>query len=173
VTQLQWRPAPPKGRGINNPWPEWGYVLRSSPAHEEGGEREFAVSTKAFRGRGGRVEALETVRVEVRDPDHLGRGRLVEIPCTEASIPADLVLLAIGFAGPETNSVVRELGLEVGPRGAITVDAEKRTSVPGVFAAGDAERGQSLIVWAIADGRRAARSVDQYLMGSTALRGSP
>ncbi len=170
VTQLQWRPAPPTTRGINNPWPEWGYVFRTSPAHEEGGDREFSISTRAFLGRDGRVEALQTVRMDVEADEH-GRARLVEVPGTEMQIRADLVLMAIGFSGPETNSVVQELDLRLTERGAIAVDRDKMTSVPGVFAAGDSERGQSLIVWAISDGRRAARGVDKYLMGSTELPG--
>jgi glutamate synthase (NADPH/NADH) small chain len=173
VTQLQYRPAPPEARGPSNPWPEWGYILRTSPAHEEGGEREFSISTQEFVGRDGRVVALRAVRTEVETGED-GRPKLVEIPGTETDIRADLVLIAIGFAGPETNTVVRELGLELTSRGAITVDPRtKMTSVPGVFAAGDAERGASLIVNVIADGRNAARSVDRYLMGSTQLPGSP
>lgn len=170
VTQLQWRPAPPSARGINNPWPEWGYVFRTSPAHEEGGDREFSISTRAFLGRKGHVQALQTVRMDVEADEH-GRARLVEVPGTEMHIRADLVLMAIGFSGPETNSVVKELDLRLTERGAIAVDRDKMTSVPGVFAAGDSERGQSLIVWAISDGRRAARGVDKYLMGSTELPG--
>ncbi len=173
VTQLQYRPAPPQARTPNNPWPEWGYVLRTSPAHEEGGEREFSISTKQFVGENGRVTALRAIRTEV-EMDENARPKLVEIPGTELEMPAHLVLIAIGFAGPETNTVVRELGLELTRRGTLAVDPSTRmTSVPGIFAAGDAERGASLIVNVIADGRNAAQSVDRYLMGSTQLQGSP
>ena len=171
VTQLQWRPAPPETRGQNNPWPEWGYVFRTSPAHEEGGERAFSISTREFLGEQGQVRAMRAVQVEVEDAGDR-RARLLEVPGTEHEIPADLVLLAIGFAGPESHSVVRELGVELTERGTLAMNDEKMTSVPGVFAAGDAERGASLIVWAIADGRITARNVDRYLMGSTDLRGS-
>jgi len=171
VSQLQWRPAPPETRGKNNPWPEWGYVFRTSPAHEEGGERAFSISTREFLGEQGQVRAMRAVQVEVEDAGDR-RARLREVPGTEHEIPADLVLLAIGFAGPESHSVVRELGVELTERGTLAMNDEKMTSVPGVFAAGDAERGASLIVWAIADGRITARNVDRYLMGSTDLRGS-
>ena len=171
VTQLQWRPAPPEMRTPNNPWPEWGYIFRTSPAHEEGGERAFSISTKEFIGEDGRVRAMRAVRVEVEDPGDR-RAHLREVPGTEHEIPADLVLLAIGFAGPERHSVVQELGVELTDRGTLAMNEDKMTSVPGVFVAGDAERGASLIVWAIADGRTTARNVDRYLMGSTELRGS-
>ena len=172
VTQLQYRPAPPEARTPDNPWPEWGYIYRTSPAHEEGGAREYSVSTRAFLGdEHGRVRAIKAVRTEVRVGED-GRSRLVELHGTEHEIPADLVLLAIGFAGPETNTVVDELGVELTERGNIAMDRNKMTSVPGVFVAGDAERGASLVVWAIADGRRTAQQADRYLMGTTQLSGS-
>lgn len=117
------------------------------------------------------MRAMRAVRVEVEDPGDR-RAHLREVPGTEHEIPADLVLLAIGFAGPERHSVVQELGVELTDRGTLAMNEDKMTSVPGVFVAGDAERGASLIVWAIADGRTTARNVDRYLMGSTELRGS-
>jgi glutamate synthase (NADPH/NADH) small chain len=162
VHQLELLPRPPAARAADNPWPQWPIVFRVSTAHEEGGERLFSVSTERFTddGRGG-VAALHGVQVAwVRDE----RGSRIErIDGTEFVLPADLVLLAMGFTGPERGGPVAEFDLKMTERGTVWRDERWMTSVPGVFAAGDMVRGQSLIVWAIADGRAAARHVDAYL----------
>jgi glutamate synthase (NADPH/NADH) small chain len=164
VHQLELLPQPPASRAADNPWPQWPRIFRSSAAHEEGGERVFSVSTERFSGTPeGRVQALHTINVEV------GRSGITPQPGTEAEIPADLVLLAMGFVGPERGGLVEELGVRITERGNVWRDERWMTSVDGVFAAGDAQRGQSLIVWAIADGRNAAAAVDAYLMGEAAL----
>ncbi len=168
VTQLEALPEPPSLRAPDNPWPQWPRVFQLSPAHEEGGVLEFAVLTQEFLGSNGKVEALRARRATLLQ-DEDGHRHLTELPDTDFEIPADLVLLAIGYAGPATGDVVAELGLRLTDRGAIATDRDKMTSRPGVFAAGDAARGQSLIVTAIAEGRHAAASVDRYLMGRTAL----
>jgi len=164
VHQFELLPQPPLSRQGDNPWPEWPRIFRSSAAHEEGGERVFSISTERFLGdAGGRVRALQTVGVEV------GRGGITKLPGTERELEADLVLLAMGFVGPEPRGLVEELGLRLTDRGNVWRDANWMTSEPGVFTAGDMQRGQSLIVWAIADGRQAASAVDAYLMQETAL----
>jgi glutamate synthase (NADPH/NADH) small chain len=157
VTQLELMPKPSLVRVPSNPWPEWPLVLRTSSSQEEGAERDWAVSTRAFRGEGGRVTALEAMRVVLEG------GKPKPIPGTELAIPCELVLLAMGFVGPERGGVVEQLGLALDARGNVRTDASGATSVPGVFAAGDAARGQSLVVWAIADGRRVADGVDAWL----------
>src|SRR5690606_15787462 len=138
---------------------------RTFSAHEEGGVRDFNISTKSFSGRDGRVEKLYVVRVSVeRDPD--GRFRIEETPGSDFEMEVDLVLLAMGFIGLEKNGMLAQLGVELDARGNVRTGAEKQISVEGVFAAGDMSRGQSLIVWAIEEGRIAARGIDKYLMGS-------
>jgi len=168
VTQLELMPRPPDERAPHNPWPQWPNVFRVSPAHEEGGERLYAVSTQHFAGDpAGRVRALQAVKVDVVRRD--ARLQFDPIPGSEFEIPADLVLLAMGFVGPERGPLVADLGVKLTERGNVWRDERWMTSVPGVFTAGDMQRGQSLIVWAIAEGRSAARGVDQYLMGESAL----
>jgi len=164
VTQLELMPKPALVRIPANPWPEWPLVLRTSSSHEEGALRDWAVSTKAFRHEGGRLVGLETLRVT------LAGGKIVPIAGAEELIPAELVLLAMGFIGPERAGVVEQLGLALDARGNIRTDAGGASSVPGVFAAGDASRGQSLVVWAIADGRRVAAAVDAWLHNSSVPR---
>ncbi len=168
VHQLEIMPRPPDERAPDNPWPQWPYIYRVSPAHEEGGERLFAVSTQRFLGdQRGHVRAVELVRVEaVREH---GRVVLNEIPGSRFELPADLVLLAMGFVGPERSPLLEELGVRLTDRGNVWRDENWMTSVEGVFTAGDMQRGQSLIVWAIAEGRSAAAAVDRYLMGYTDL----
>jgi glutamate synthase (NADPH/NADH) small chain len=161
VTQLELMPKPGLVRMPTNPWPEWPLILRTSSSQEEGVGRDWAVSTRALRGEGGRVVALDAVRVV------LDGGKPTPLPGTEHSIPCELVLLAMGFVGPERGGVVEQLGLALDARGNVRTDAAGRASVPGVFAAGDAARGQSLVVWAIADGRRVAAGVDAYLRGTS------
>jgi glutamate synthase (NADPH/NADH) small chain len=168
VHQLEIMPRPPEQRAANNPWPEYPYIYRVSPAHEEGGERLYSVSTKRFIGDGqGRVQALELVKVELVQEG--GRGRFKEIPGSEFTLPAELVLLAMGFAGPEKPGMLEQLGVKLTERGNVWRDDNWMTSVPGVFTAGDMQRGQSLIVWAIAEARSAARGIDKYLTGASDL----
>jgi glutamate synthase (NADPH/NADH) small chain len=168
IHQLEILPRPPDARAPGNPWPEWPNVYRVSSAHEEGGERMYAVSTRRFLGDGhGRLAALETVKVEMaRDG---GRVVFRDIPGSEEALPCDLALLAMGFVGPERPGMLEALGVQLTERGTVWRDANWMTSVPGVFTAGDMQRGQSLIVWAIAEGRSAARGVDRYLMGRSDL----
>ncbi|MBX7165406.1 MAG: glutamate synthase subunit beta [Pirellulales bacterium] len=151
------------------PWPYWPMMLRTSSSHEEGCDRHWSILTKEFLGdESGQVKGLKTVSVEWV-PDANGRPSLREVPGTEKVWNSQLVLLAMGFLGPERQGPVAELGLEVDARGNIACDGDYQTSVPGVFAAGDSRRGQSLVVWAIHEGREAARSVDKFLMGVTHL----
>jgi glutamate synthase (NADPH/NADH) small chain len=167
VTQLEILPRPPEQRDPSTPWPSWPLMFRMSSSHEEGGERLFSVSTERFVDDGaGNVRA---VRVhEVRSAD----GRFEPVAGTERELPADLVLLAIGFVGPEKGPLLQGLGVEYDARGNVARDRQWRTSVPGVYVAGDMARGQSLIVWAIAEGRSVAAVVDQELRGESALLGS-
>jgi glutamate synthase (NADPH/NADH) small chain len=168
IHQFEILPEPPPMRAPANPWPQWPNVLRLSSSHEEGGVREFCVSTKSFEGEGGRVKKINAIRVEWIKGES-GRLEMKEIPGTGFTVDADLVLLAMGFLHPEAGALLKDLGVELDPRGNVKVGPDKQTNVPGVFAAGDAERGQSLVVWAIAGGRAAARGIDRALMGETAL----
>ena len=164
TTQLEIMAQPPDVRGVNNPWPQWSLIYRTSSAHEEGGERIFSVNTEKFIDDGnGNVKALLLHEVEMRD------GKFEKIAGTEQELPADLVFLALGFVGPEKGSWLSDLGVAFDERGNVARDDNYMTNVPGVFAAGDMGRGQSLIVWAIAEGRSCARGVDEYLMGSSDL----
>jgi glutamate synthase (NADPH/NADH) small chain len=162
VTSFEIMPRPPEERASSTPWPMWPLMLRTSSSHEEGGARDFSVSTERITGNG-KVEELHCVRVALQN------GRFERVPGSEFVLPADLVLLAMGFVHPEKEGVVEQLGLSLDGRGNVRVDKDFASSVPGVFAAGDCQRGQSLVVWAIADGRKAARSVDLYLMGRSEL----
>jgi glutamate synthase (NADPH/NADH) small chain len=164
VTQLEIMPRPPDVRADSNPWPQWSLVFRTSSAHEEGGERVFSVNTDRFVGNAeGSVRALVLNEVELVD------GKFVTVPGTERELKADLVLLALGFVGPEKKAWLEQLGVELDPRGNIARTDDYATNVPGVFVAGDMGRGQSLIVWAIAEGRSCAAAVDKRLMGSSTL----
>ena len=168
VHQLELLPQPPYTRTADNPWPQWPNVFRISPAHEEGGERLYAAATTRFLGdANGRVHAIEGVNVEVVREG--GRTEFRPVPGSEFTLPTDLVLLAMGFVGPERPGLLTDLGVKLTDRGNVWRDDAWMTSVPGVFACGDMQRGQSLIVWAIAEGRSAARGVDAYLMGSSSL----
>jgi glutamate synthase (NADPH/NADH) small chain len=168
VRQYDIIPQPPDTRNDNNPWPQWPVVLRRSYALEEGGSLDYSVGTKSFSGSNGHVEKLHAVHLEWK-PDENGRMQMIDVPGTEFEVDADLVLLALGFLHPERNGLVESLGVELDPRGNVKTDANKMTTVPGIFAAGDASRGQSLVVWALSEGREAARCVDFYLMGETSL----
>jgi glutamate synthase (NADPH) small chain len=168
VSQFEVMARPPAARAADNPWPQWPAIFRTSSAHEEGGERLYSVSTERFIGDAhGRVTGIQAVRGEmVRES---GRMRFVALPESGFDVKADLVLLAMGFLGPERGSLLADLGVRMTERGTVWRDASWMTSEDGVFAAGDMQRGQSLIVWAIADGRSAARGVDAYLMGASQL----
>ena len=158
---------PPKERAADNPWPQWPQIFRVSTAHEEGGERLYAVSTQRFSGdAAGHVRALHAVKVEMVKKD--GRMQFEPVAGSEFEIPADLVLLAMGFAGPEKGALLADLGVTLTDRGNVARDARWMTNVPGVFTAGDMQRGQSLIVWAIAEGRSAARAIDRIPDGRVA-----
>jgi glutamate synthase (NADPH/NADH) small chain len=164
VTQLEILPQPPDDRPENQPWPTYPMIMRTASAHEEGGERVYGVSTTEFLGdEDGNVRALRMSEVRFVD------GKIEVVPGTEREIPAQLVLLAMGFLGPERNELINDLGVDLDARGNVARDESYASSVPGVFVAGDAGRGQSLIVWAIAEGRACAAAVDAYLTGHTAL----
>ena len=162
VRQFELLPQPPRDRAATTPWPLWPMQLRSSHAHEEGCERDWSVATTAFSGENGRVARIHAVRLE-RQVFADGRTDFVQLPGSEFELEADLVLLAMGFTGPVKSRLLVDLGVELDSRGTIATDAAHRTSVPGVFAAGDAHRGASLIVWAIREGRDAADSIDSWL----------
>ena len=162
VTSFEIMPRPPDERASSTPWPQWPLMLRTSSSHEEGGARDWSVSTERVSGKG-KVERLECVRVEFKN------GKFERMPGTEFHIPADLVLLAMGFVHPEHPGIIEDLAVKLDRRGNVEVDRNFMSSVPGVFAAGDCQRGQSLVVWAIAEGRKAARGVDLFLMGRTEL----
>jgi glutamate synthase (NADPH/NADH) small chain len=164
ITQLEILPQPPVTRAENNPWPQWSFIFRTSSAHEEGGERMFAVSTEKFVGdEHGNVRALVITDVKSEN------GSFVPVEGSQRELKADLVLLALGFVGPEKSSWIESLGLKFDERGNVARNDSYMSSVSGVFVAGDMGRGQSLIVWAIAEGRAAAAGVDKYLMGHTDL----
>jgi glutamate synthase (NADPH/NADH) small chain len=168
VHQLELLSRPPTDRAPNNPWPTWPNIFRVSSAHEEGGERLYSISTQRFSGDAqGRVTTLHAVQVEMVNKD--GRLSFECVPGSEFELKADLVLLAMGFLGPERNGMLDQLGVKMTDRGNVWRDEKWMTSVPGVFTAGDMQRGQSLIVWAIAEGRSAARGVDAFLMGKSDL----
>jgi glutamate synthase (NADPH/NADH) small chain len=168
VTQLELLGRPPDARAETNPWPLWPNIFRVSGAHEEGGERFFSVSTERFSGDAqGRVTTLHGIRVEGGIVN--GRPSFTPVAGTEFQLPADLVLLAMGFLGPERSDMLAQFGVRMTDRGNVWRDVNWMTSSPRVFTAGDMQRGQSLIVWAIAEGRSCARGVDAFLMGSSEL----
>ena len=168
VHQLELLSRPPDDRAPGNPWPTWPNIFRVSGAHEEGGERLYSLSTEKFSGNaGGRVTTLHAQHVEMVQTD--GGTRFVPVAGSEFELKADLVLLAMGFTGPDTEGMLTRLGVKLSERGNVWRDERWMTSIPGVFTAGDMQRGQSLIVWAIAEGRSAARAVDEYLMGRSNL----
>ena len=163
ITQLEIMPMPTEERPTNQPWPTYPMVYRVASAHEEGGERIYSVNTQKFLGNDGALTGIEVIDVELKD------GKFEPIPGTERVIPADLVFLALGFSGPQKSDLLNQLGVELDQRGNILRDENFQTLVPGLFVAGDAGRGQSLIVWAIAEGRSAAAGVDKYLSGRETL----
>jgi glutamate synthase (NADPH) small chain len=163
IHQFEIMPRPPDSRAESTPWPTYPLMYRISSAHEEGGERVFSVNTEEFVGKDGHVTALKAHEVTMRD------GKFVKVQGSEFEIEVDLVLLAMGFVGPEREGLLTDLDVKLTERGNVARGGDFDTSVPGVFVAGDMGRGQSLIVWAIAEGRAAAAAVDRYLMGATAL----
>ena len=175
VHQFELMPKPPESRKDEEvaPWPHWPMVLRTSSSHEEGVTRDWCINTKKFTGdENGHVRKLHGVRLEWEPATDGGRPKMIEVPGSEFEIDADLVLLAMGFLGPE-RPLLDSLGVDLDGRGNVVADRDYATNVPGVFACGDARRGQSLVVWAIWEGREAARGVDEFLMGHTTLPASP
>ena len=169
ITQLEIMPQPPEKEDKGVVWPDWPLKLRTSSSHLEGCDRDWAVNTKSVKGKDGKVTALELVRVAWEKGDD-GRMTMKEVPGSEFELPADLVLLAMGFIHPEQDGMVKELALDLDARGNVKANTDDyKTSVDKVFSAGDMRRGQSLVVWAIREGRQCARSVDEYLTGSTLL----
>ena len=172
VYQYEILPQPPTSRNPSNPWPQWPIILMSSAAHEEGGLRDYSIMTKSFSGTDGHVQKLHGMRLEWGTPGSNGRPSMNEVPGSEFEIEADLVLLAMGFLHPEHGAMIKDLEVELDARGNVKVGVDRMSSIPGVFAAGDMARGQSLVVWAIAEGRpphEAAHHMDRYLMGVTSL----
>jgi glutamate synthase (NADPH/NADH) small chain len=170
VTQLDIYPEPPPTRDdVRTPWPTWPLVLRTYPAHEEGGERRFAVSAQAFTGTGGNVRTLQLREVTVTKDPVTGVRTIIPAADKVHEIPCDLALLAIGFDGAEESPLLTQLGVDRAPSGAIACGPDWQTTATGVFTAGDAQRGASLVVWAIADGRAAAAAIDRHLRGTTNL----
>jgi len=167
VNQFEIMPRPPEDRSDSNPWPTWPLIYRVSSAHEEGGKRIFAINTSEFLGENGKVKCLKTHKVEQVFEN--GKISFKEIENSEEEIEADLVLLALGFIGPETSPILEQLGVALDERGNVDRSETYETSIESVFTCGDMGRGQSLIVWAIAEGRSCASSVDEFLMGSTEL----
>ena len=169
ITQLEILPKPPDREDKPLVWPDWPLKLRTSSSHEEGCERDWAVLTKRALGADGHVEALECVRVEwLQGPD--GRWAMQEMPNSSFELKADLVLLAMGFLGPRKAGMIEQAGIKLDPRGNVAANTlDYQSSVPKIFAAGDMRRGQSLVVWAIREGRQCARAIDEFLMGSTTL----
>ena len=169
VNQYELLAEPPLQRVVSNPWPQWPMILRSSAAHEEGGVRDYGILTKSFSGSDGKLERLHAVRVEWNQPENGGRPSMTEVPGSEFEVETELVLLAMGFLHPQHEGLLDQLGVEFDGRGNVGIGADRMSSVPGVFAAGDTARGQSLVVWAIAEGRETARAIDAYLMGKSNL----
>jgi glutamate synthase (NADPH/NADH) small chain len=169
VYQFEILDEPPDQRPTSNPWPLWPMVLRSSHAHEEGGLRDYGIMTKSFSGENGTVTNLHAVRVSWESDPNTGRQFPKEIPGSDFQIKADLVLLAMGFLHPQHNGLIKEIGVNLDARGNVPTDDFKMTNITGVFSAGDMSRGQSLVVWAIAEGRQAAYGIDRYLMNHSSL----
>jgi glutamate synthase (NADPH/NADH) small chain len=164
VKQFELLPQPPAERAADNPWPNWAFILRTSTSHEEGCERDYNILTKKFSGKNGQLEKLHAVRLDWSGKDPAtGRPVMKEVPGSGFEVDCDLVFLAMGFLGPVKTGLLEKLGVELDARGNVKAGADKMTSLPGVFTAGDMTRGQSLVVWAIHEGRAAAEGVDAYL----------
>lgn len=169
VYQFEIMPKPPVERDVTMPWPEFPRTLKTTSEHEEGCERDWCINTREFTGKDGKLDTLHAVRVEWKK-DASGRMQMVEIPGTEFELKVDLVLLAMGFLHPQHDGMLNELGVAFDARGNVSTDDSQMTSIKGVFAAGDMHTGQSLVVRAINEGRKVAKSVDKYLMGETSLK---
>ncbi|PIU40915.1 MAG: glutamate synthase [Candidatus Omnitrophica bacterium CG07_land_8_20_14_0_80_42_15] len=169
VVQIEVLPKPSECRTASDPWPRYPFILKTSTSHEEGGERHWAVLTKRFIGEKGCVKKVSCVKIEFSKENGKNCQVMKEIPGTEFEIEADLVILAIGFMHPERGGLLNDLGLELDNRGNIKTDEKYITSIKNIFSAGDARRGQSLIVWAISEGRRSAYCIDKYLIGESNL----
>lgn len=168
VYQWELLPKPSVDRESDNPWPQWPRILRSSSSHEEGGTRDYCIQSKSFSGEGGKVKKIHAVRVEWTK-DENGAMQMKEVPGSEFEQGADLVLLAMGFVSPVHEGLLDDIGIKYDARGNVAVNADMQTSVTKVFSAGDMSRGQSLVVWAIMDGRAAAKGIDKFLMGNTEI----
>ncbi len=165
VKQFELLPEPPKDRSGDNPWPQWAFIKRKSSSHEEGVEQDYNIMTKKLSGENGKLKKLHAVRLDWSGKDpKTGRPAMKEVSGSEFEVECDLLLLAMGFLGPVKNGMLEELGVELDERSNVKTGANKMTSVPGIFAAGDMRRGQSLVVWAIQEGRSAAECVDKWLM---------
>lgn len=172
VTNFELMARPAKERPVDNPWPNWAFIERKSTSHEEGCQRDYAIMTKSFSGENGEVKKLHAVRLEFGPKDPAtGRSAMKEVPGSEFTVDADLVLLALGFLGPIKKGMIEELGIALDERGNVRTDHDCMTSVEGVFAAGDMRRGQSLVVWAIHEGRATAEGVHRYLMAEVKKAG--
>ncbi len=169
VIQIELLTKPPEIRTDEYPWPRYPLLLKTSTSHEEGGERYWSVLTKRFVGENGYVKKLQCVKVDFSEKDKNGRPVMKEVPGSAFELEADLVILAIGFLHPEHSGLVEKLGLELDERGNVKTDENFMTSRKGIFSAGDMRRGQSLVVWAISEGRKAAYNIDKYLMGKSSL----
>lgn len=164
VTSLELMPQLPKNRNSNNPWPQWAFIDRTSTSHEEGCEKHFGVLTKKFTGKNGKLEKLHLVKVEFIQPeDKQQQPTMKEVERSEFRINADLVFLAMGFLGSKKNNLLNELNVELDARGNVKTDNKKMTNISGLFAAGDMRRGQSLVVWAIKEGRETAKNIDKFI----------
>lgn len=168
VTQIEVLPEPPRCRNENMPWPSYPMILKTASSHEEGGQRHWAILTKKFIKRNNTLKSLECVKVNF-EQDEKGCQQMKEIPGSGFVIPADLVIIAVGFLHPEHKGLLEDLKVDFDQRGNVKTNSDYMTSIPKVFSAGDMRRGQSLVVWAISEGRRAANGVDKYLMGESFL----
>lgn len=165
VKQYELLPRPPKERDKDNPWPNWAFIERKSTSHEEGVQQDYCIMTKSFSGEEGKVKRLHGIRLEFGEKDSVtGQRPMKEVKGTEFTEEADLVLLAMGFLGPVKNRLLEDFGVQLTKRGNVEADQNKMTNIPGVFTAGDMTRGQSLVVWAIAEGRSAAKGVHDFLL---------
>ena len=170
VRNYELLPRPPKERSLENPWPNWAFIERTSTSHEEGCDRDYAIMTKKLSGENGKLKKLHGIRLEFGPKDPItGRQDMKEVPGSAFEIEADVVLLAMGFLGPVKNGLLEDFGVELTERSNVKADKNKMTSIPGVFTAGDMTRGQSLVVWAIQEGRAAADGVHVYLSAGKSL----
>ena len=170
VHQFELLPKPPEKRTLDNPWPNWAFILRTSSSHEEGCTRDYSIMTKRLSGENGQLKKLHAVRLQWnRDPAN-GQMKMSEIAGSEFEMDCDLLLLAMGFTGPVKKGMLEQFGVALDVRGNVACDANKMTSLPGVFTAGDMTRGQSLVVWAIHEGRSTAQGVDKYLTERAGLK---